>query len=79
MTEGGTSVEALGRGLVILGVVFALVGCVLWLAPQVPLLGKLPGDIRIERPGFRLYLPLTTCLLISAVLTLLAQLFSRLR
>ena len=71
--------EALGRSLVILGVVFALVGCVLWLAPQVPVLGKLPGDIRVERPGFRLYLPITTCVLLSVVLTLLAQLWSRFR
>jgi hypothetical protein len=70
---------AIGRGLVILGVVFALVGCVLWLAPQVPLLGKLPGDIRIERPGLKLYFPITTCVLLSVVLTLLAQLWSRLR
>jgi hypothetical protein len=71
--------EALGRGLVILGVVFALVGCVLWLAPQVPYLGKLPGDLRIERAGFTLYFPITSCVLLSAVLTLLAQLWSRLR
>jgi hypothetical protein len=71
--------EALGRGLVILGVVFAIVGGVLWLAPQVPWLGKLPGDLRIERPGFTFTFPLTTCLVLSAVLTLLAQLFSRFR
>ena len=71
--------EALGRGLVILGVVFALVGCALWLSPQLPLLGKLPGDIRIERPGFRLYFPITTCVLLSVVLTLVAQLWSRFR
>jgi hypothetical protein len=71
--------EALGRGLVILGVVFALVGVALWLAPQIPFLGKLPGDLRIERPGFTFHFPITTCVVISAVLTLLAQLFSRLR
>jgi hypothetical protein len=71
--------EAFGRGLAILGVVFALVGCVLWLAPQVPWLGKLPGDLRIERPGFIFYLPITSCVLLSVVLTLLAQLWSRLR
>ena len=71
--------EALGRGLVVLGVVFALVGCVLWLSPQIPLLGKLPGDLRIERPGMRLYFPITTCVLLSLVLTLLLQLWSRLR
>jgi hypothetical protein len=71
--------EPLGRSLVILGAVFAAVGLSLWLAPQIPYLGRLPGDIRIERPGFRLYLPITTCLLISAVLSLLAHLLSRLR
>lgn len=71
--------EAFGRSLVILGAVVALVGCVLWLAPQVPFLGKLPGDIRIERPGLRITIPITTCVLISVVLTLLARLWSRLR
>jgi hypothetical protein len=71
--------EALGRGLVILGVVFALVGCVLWFAPQVPWLGKLPGDLRIERPGFSFYFPITSSVLLSVALTLLAQLWSRFR
>ena len=69
--------EALGRSLVILGVVFALVGCVLWLAPQVPFLGKLPGDIRIERPGVRFYFPLASCLLVSALVSAIWWLFSR--
>jgi hypothetical protein len=71
--------EAFGRSLAILGVVFVAVGLVLWMSPQIPLLGKLPGDIRIERPGFRLYFPITTCVVLSAALTLLAHLFSRLR
>jgi hypothetical protein len=71
--------DALGRGLMILGVVFVVVGFLLYLSPQIPLLGKLPGDIRIERPGYRLYFPVTTCLAISVVLSLVAQLFSRLR
>lgn len=69
--------SAIGRGLVVLGVVFVVVGLVLSFWPQIPLLGKLPGDIRIERPGFRLYFPIATCLLLSAVLTLLLQLLSR--
>jgi hypothetical protein len=71
--------DALGRSLTILGLVFAAVGLVLWLSPEVPLLGKLPGDLRIERPGFRLYVPITTCVLLSLVLSLLAHLVSRLR
>ncbi len=71
--------DALGRSLVILGVVFVVVGFLLYASPQIPLLGKLPGDIRIERPGLRLYFPITTCVLLSALLSLGVQLFSRLR
>ena len=56
-----------------------MVGALLTFAPDIPWLGKLPGDIRIERPGFSFTFPLTTCLLISVVLTLLANLFARLR
>ena len=69
--------DALGRSLLILGLVFVAVGLVLTLGPQVPLLGKLPGDIRIERAGFRLYFPITTCLLISALISLGLAFFSR--
>jgi ribose/xylose/arabinose/galactoside ABC-type transport system permease subunit len=71
--------DALGRSLTILGVVFVVVGLVLWLSPGIPLLGKLPGDLRIERPGFRLYFPITTCVLVSLVLSLVAHLVARLR
>ncbi|HXK22117.1 MAG TPA: DUF2905 domain-containing protein [Myxococcota bacterium] len=70
---------SLGRLLFWLGLSFVAVGLILQLAPQIPWLGKLPGDIRIERPGFSFTFPLTTCILISVVLTLLANLFARLR
>jgi hypothetical protein len=68
---------SLGRLLFWLGVSFVVVGALLQLAPQIPWLGKLPGDIQIERPGFRFTFPLATCLLISLVLTLIANLLSR--
>ena len=68
-----------GRLLFWLGLSFVAVGLILQLAPQIPWLGKLPGDIRIERPGFSFTFPLTTCILISVVLTLIANLFARLR
>ena len=65
-------------GLVLLGagllLVFASHG-----APHVPWLGRLPGDIRIERPGFRFYAPLTTSIIISVVLSLLLWLVGRWR
>ena len=71
--------EVLGRMLMIFGVLLVVVGLLVYAGPGVPLLGKLPGDIRIERPGFRLYFPLTTCLLLSAVVSGLLLLISKLR
>ena len=68
-----------GRLLFWLGLSFIAVGLILQFAPQIPWLGKLPGDIRIERPGFTFTFPLTTCILISVVLTLVANLVARLR
>lgn len=61
------------------GAALVVAGLLVYLAPSIPLLGRLPGDIRVERPGFRFYLPLGTCLLVSAVLSLAFYLFSRLR
>jgi hypothetical protein len=68
-----------GRVLVVLGIVLVLLGLVLQVAPQIPWLGRLPGDIRIERPGLRVYAPLTTSLLLSLVVTLVLALLARLR
>ena len=70
---------AIGRLLMLTGVLIFAVGVLIHFAPQIPLLGKLPGDFRIDRGGFRTYLPLGSSLLISLVLTLILQLVSRLR
>ena len=71
--------EPLARTLILVGAILVALGLLLHLAPSVPLLGKLPGDLRIERPGFRLYLPITTCLLLSAAASLAFWLVGRLR
>jgi len=55
--------------LVIIGVVVIGIGVVWMIAPSIPWLGKLPGDIRIERENFRFYFPLTTCILLSVLLS----------
>ncbi len=68
-----------GWVLVALGLVIAGVGLVWVLAPSIPWLGRLPGDIRIERKNFSFYFPLVTCLLLSAVLTLVLWLVRWLR
>ena len=69
--------EPLGRGLVILGVDLAAIGAVLILGPRVPLLGRLPGDIRIDRDGLTIYIPIATMLILSIVVSVILSLFSR--
>jgi hypothetical protein len=68
-----------GWMLLVLGLVIAGVGLVWILAPSIPWLGRLPGDIRIERENFRFYFPLVTCLLLSLVLTLLVWIVRQFR
>ena len=66
----------LGKFIVIIGVVATLVGVVMWsgLAPK--WLGRLPGDIRIERGNSSFYFPIVTCIILSIMLSLLMSLFS---
>jgi DUF2905 family protein len=70
-------VNDLGRMLVMLGVLVVIAGVVLMVLPRLPWLGRLPGDIRIEREHFAVYVPLVTCLVISVVLTVILNLFFR--
>ncbi len=67
----------LGKLLITLGAVLLAVGMVLTLAGKVPWLGRLPGDLAIEHERFRFYFPLTTCLLLSAVLSFILWLLRR--
>ena len=65
----------LGRVFLVAGVVLVVVGLLLMLGGKIPWLGRLPGDIAIERANFRFYFPIVTCLLLSLLLTLLLRLF----
>jgi len=69
--------DSLGKLLIVLGVVLALVGGLLLLVGKVPWLGRLPGDIVIRRDNWSVYFPLTTGIVISVLLTLLFSLFGR--
>jgi hypothetical protein len=64
------------RWLIILGVVLVVLG-LLWPWLTKLGLGRLPGDIVIERENFRVYIPITTSLLISIVLSLVLWLLNR--
>ena len=66
-----------GRTLIVLGGIVVLVGLVLTLAPSVPWLGRLPGDILVRRERFTVYFPIVTCLVLSVVLTLVLNVFFR--
>ena len=67
----------LGKMLIVFGVILAVVGIVLLLAPKIPWLGKLPGDFSYRGERFTFYFPLTTCILLSIILSLLLYLFRR--
>ena len=66
-----------GRMLVVFGVLLALAGVVLMLAGRVPWLGRLPGDVHVQRGNWTFYFPLATSLLLSVVLTLVLWLVRR--
>ena len=71
--------ENIGRFLMIGGILLFVVGGLIFLAAKFGLpLGRLPGDIRIEREGFSFYLPLASLILISIVLTVILNIVIRL-
>jgi hypothetical protein len=67
----------LGKFLVLLGLLIAAVGIIMWTGFGKNWFGRLPGDIHYSRGNFTFYFPLVTCILISVVLTLLFWLFRK--
>ena len=72
-------VRELGKLIVIIGVVATLIGLVMWGGFAPKWLGRLPGDIRIEREHSSFYFPIVTCIILSIVLSLLLSLCSMFR
>ena len=69
--------QDLGRFLIVLGAAAVLIGVLLVLAPRIPWLGRLPGDILIRRGTFTFYFPIVTCVVVSIILTLILNLLGR--
>jgi hypothetical protein len=65
---------AVPKLLVVVGLVIVAIGAAMWLGLP---LGRLPGDLVVRRGAFSFYFPLTTCVLVSVVLTVLLALFRR--
>jgi hypothetical protein len=66
-----------GKTLIFLGILLVALGLLFSLGSKVPWLGRLPGDIYIHRGNFTFYFPLTTCVLLTLVLSLVLYLFRR--
>ncbi len=69
--------QELGKTLVILGIILVGVGLLLTFFNKIPLLGKLPGDIYVQKKNFTFYFPLATSVVVSVILSLVLWLFSR--
>ena len=67
----------LGKFIVIIGVITTLVGLMMWGGLVPKWLGRLPGDIRIERGHSAFYFPIVTCIILSILLSLLLSIFRR--
>ena len=69
--------EGIGRALILVAAILLVVGVLLVLAPRIPFLGRLPGDLSFERDGVRVYVPLATMALISLVASVLLSILTR--
>ena len=67
----------MGRFLLTVGIITALIGLVFWSGFAPKWLGRLPGDIRIERGNSVFYFPIVTCIIISIVLSLVLSIFRK--
>ena len=69
--------QGFGKTLILVGILLLVLGIILSLGPKIPYVGKLPGDLYIQRGRFSFYFPLATCLVLSLVFTLVLYLFRR--
>jgi hypothetical protein len=69
----------MGKFLIISGIILVVAGILIQFSDKIPHLGKLPGDIRIERENFTFYFPVVSCILISIVVSIILFLISKVR
>ena len=74
MTDG---IQQIGRFFIILGLIISAIGALLLLSGKIPWIGRLPGDIIMQKKNFTFYFPLATSIIISIILTLLFWVLGR--
>jgi hypothetical protein len=67
----------MGKMLIIMGILLILIGIIMTAGPKIPWIGRLPGDIIIKKDDFSLYFPLTSCIIMSIILTFLFYLLRK--
>ncbi len=66
-----------GKLFIFIGLLLVVIGFVFVLGNKIPFIGKLPGDIVIERRNFNFYFPITTCIIASIILSLIFWLLGK--
>jgi hypothetical protein len=69
----------MGKVLIFFGILLIILGLIFLFIDKIPLLGNLPGDIRIEKKNFVFYFPLTTSIILSLILTIIINIILRLK
>lgn len=64
-------IQPLGKLLIVVGIFLVVMGILIVLAPKIPYIGRLPGDIHIKRDNFVFYFPLVSSIIVSIILTLI--------
>ena len=67
----------MGKILIIIGIVLVIAGIVIQLGPRLPLFGKLPGDIVVDRGNFKMFIPITTSIILSVILSVILYLINK--
>ena len=61
--------NSVAKTIILVGAIMVVMGAIVLLADKIPWLGKLPGDIHIQRENFSFYFPITTCIIISILVS----------
>lgn len=69
--------EQYGKYIIIIGLLIVVAGILISVYGRIPFLGRLPGDIHIQRDGFNLFIPITTSILLSIILSILFRLIQK--
>jgi len=70
-------VAEFGKILIFIGLLLAILGVIFTFGNKLPFVGRLPGDIAVERKNYSFYFPVATCIIISVVMSFILWLFSK--